>query len=290
MEANNTLTTENLEQTPIFETKDTSLSFWGGIKLALLFMGVQILAMIPIGIIAYMILGMEDPVMYNNVTTGFNLTLAFAIGAWVLYKKRGLSDTAFQWSNKFIPLIIIGLFMSTGISYIIGELMSYTPGYEAIREFYLAIFSDLHPIVLLLGGVLIGPICEEIIFRGIILEGLLTRYTTKKAIIYSALIFGIIHFIPIQVVNAFFIGIVLGWIYIKTKSLWVCIGIHILNNALAFFAGDAGAESTRTLIGNDGLYLASFAAAAVIAYLAYLGFQKVNGPDRAIEQEISEKI
>lgn len=278
METNNTLTVGNLMEDPIIETEDTSLSLWGGIKLALLFFGVQILVMIPVSVIALMLFGTEDPEMYNNVTSGFNLTLGFAIGAWVLYRKRGLMETAFHWNNKFVPLTIIGLFLSLGVSYIVGELMTYTPGYEAILEFYLSIFESLHPLVLLLGGVLIGPICEEIIFRGIILEGFLTKYTTKKAIIFSALIFGIIHFIPIQVVNAFFMGIVLGWIYIKTKSLWVCIGIHVINNAIAFFAGDSAIESTRTMIGNDALYIASFAIAAIIAYVAYRGFQKVNEP------------
>lgn len=284
MEIDSTLTPENLEQQPISEMQDTALSFWGGIKLALLFLGVQILVTIPVAMIAMAVFGLENPEMYNNVTNAFNLTLGFAIGAWVLYRKRGLMTTAFQWRNTFIPLTIIGLFLSFSVSYIIGELMTYTPGYDAILEFYLSVFENLHPLVMLLGGVLIGPICEEIIFRGIILEGFLAKYTTKKAIIYSALIFGIIHFIPIQVVNAFFMGIVLGWIYIKTKSLWVCIGIHVLNNAIAFFAADSAVESTRTMIGNDGLYIASFAAAAVIAYVAYLGFQKVNGKDIAVEE------
>ena len=55
----------------------------------------------------------------------------------------------------------------------------------------------------------------------------------RNSIIISALIFGIIHFNPVQVFFAFIMGLILGWLYYKTKSLWAPILIHFLNNGSA---------------------------------------------------------
>lgn len=286
MEINSTLTAENVEQQAIFEKPLNRLSFWQGLGVALKFIGIQILVMIPITIAAYAIYGMDNPEATNNLINGLGMTFGFSIGAWFLYKQRGLITTAFNWETNFLKLIPIGFLLVFCVSYIVGESMTYMPGYEAIVAFYEEVFANIDPLFMFLGVVLIGPICEEIIFRGIILEGLLKNYSTQKAIIFSALIFGLIHFIPIQVINAFFMGIILGWIYLKTRSLWICIALHVINNGLSVLLGDMGTESTRTMIGNDLLYIASFAAAALVAYLAYRGFQKVNESAITIEQDI----
>jgi len=286
MEINSTLTAENPAQQPIFEKPLNRLSFWQGLGVALKFFGIQILVMIPITIAAFAIYGMDNPEATSNLTNGLGMTFGFSIGAWVLYKQRGLIATAFNWEANFFKLIPIGFLLIFCISYIVGESMTYMPGYEAILALYEEVFASLDPTFMFLGVVLIGPICEEIIFRGIILEGLLKNYSTQKAIIFSALIFGLIHFIPIQVINASFMGLILGWIYLKTRSLWVCIALHVINNGLSVLLGDMGTESTRTMIGNDLLYIASFAVAGIIAYLAYLGFNKVNESAITIEKEI----
>jgi membrane protease YdiL (CAAX protease family) len=79
-----------------------------------------------------------------------------------------------------------------------------------------------------------GPIFEEILMRGIILEGFLDKYKPWKAIVASAVIFGAIHFNITQFINATLIGIIFGVIYYKTRSLLLCIIGHMLNNTLAF--------------------------------------------------------
>ncbi len=286
MEINNTLTAENLEQQAIFEAKDTSLSFWGGLGLGILFLAIQIIVFIPVMLIAMPVLGISEMEEAQAIVMPIGLILAFVIGAWIYYKMRGLSTTAFQWKSIFVKLIPLGFLFLFGIQYIIGELMTYLPGYEAMLESYKEIFEGLNPIAMLIAGGLIGPICEEIIFRGVILEGLLKKYNPTKAIIFSALIFGLIHMQPLQVMGTFFAGLILGWIYVKTQSLWGVIVLHVINNVIAFSMGEASTESTRIMIGNDLLYIASFAAAAIVAYLAYRGFQKVNESAITIEESI----
>lgn len=81
-----------------------------------------------------------------------------------------------------------------------------------------------------------APIFEEILFRGIVLSGLLNKYKhkPKKAIVYSALVFAIVHFNIPQGINAFIGGIILGSIFYYTKSLRLSIFAHFINNFFVF--------------------------------------------------------
>lgn len=74
---------------------------------------------------------------------------------------------------------------------------------------------------------IITPIFEEFFFRGILLTRWSIKWGTSKAIIFSSILFGILH---TNILGAFFFGYVLVIIYIKTKSLYIPICIHILNN------------------------------------------------------------
>ncbi|WP_226163213.1 CPBP family intramembrane glutamic endopeptidase, partial [Hymenobacter terricola] len=80
----------------------------------------------------------------------------------------------------------------------------------------------------------LAPVFEELLFRGVILQGLLRSQRPWVAIGQSALLFGIMHFNPAQSLNALFIGLLFGWLYYRTRSLWLCIASHCLFNALAF--------------------------------------------------------
>ena len=85
----------------------------------------------------------------------------------------------------------------------------------------------------ILAVAIVGPILEEMLFRGAVTSVLLKAYSPTKAIIYSALIFGIFHINPAQVLNAFLLGLLLGWLFYKTRSLIPGILVHILNNGLS---------------------------------------------------------
>jgi uncharacterized protein len=84
--------------------------------------------------------------------------------------------------------------------------------------------------------VVAAPILEELIFRGIILDGLLKKYTPATAILLSSFLFGFVHLNPWQFVTAFVLGIFMGWVYNKTGSLSLTIFIHAIANLNAFVA------------------------------------------------------
>ena len=75
-----------------------------------------------------------------------------------------------------------------------------------------------------------APILEELTFRGIIMRGLLRKYTPMVAILWSAAFFGAVHLNPWQMIPAIVFGVFFGWVYYKTGSLWTTIMFHSINN------------------------------------------------------------
>ena len=90
------------------------------------------------------------------------------------------------------------------------------------------------PVSLILMTVVLAPILEEILFRGILMKGMIhNKVKPATAIIASAVIFGAVHFNPWQFVGACLLGLVLGLVYHKTKSLLMPILLHAFNNLLS---------------------------------------------------------
>lgn len=90
---------------------------------------------------------------------------------------------------------------------------------------------------------LMAPFFEEWLCRGMVLRGLLANGKIKPfwAIVISALFFALIHMNPWQALNAFIIGLLMGWIYYKTGNLWLTMLIHFLNNGTAVILGQIDA-------------------------------------------------
>ena len=76
----------------------------------------------------------------------------------------------------------------------------------------------------------IAPVTEEILFRGIILKGIMHKYSIKKSIIISSILFAIIHGSLQQGLYAFISGIIFSLIYIYTGSIKFSIMAHFINN------------------------------------------------------------
>jgi membrane protease YdiL (CAAX protease family) len=77
-----------------------------------------------------------------------------------------------------------------------------------------------------------GPVAEEIFFRGFALAGLRRKFGDRTALILTAGLFALFHIEPTIYVPIFFFGIVLGWMYLKTNSLWPSIFIHVIHNTV----------------------------------------------------------
>jgi membrane protease YdiL (CAAX protease family) len=87
-------------------------------------------------------------------------------------------------------------------------------------------------ITILLVGIA-GPIAEEVFFRGFVLTGLLKRFGVRRALLFSSLLFGLFHIDPGAIVPTFALGLILGWVYLKTGSVWPAMFAHGLHNTVA---------------------------------------------------------
>ena len=78
----------------------------------------------------------------------------------------------------------------------------------------------------------VPALVEEFACRGIMI-GLLKKHGEAFAVIATAVLFGVMHGNFEQIPFAFLVGLVLGFVYVKTRSLWVCVAVHFVNNFIS---------------------------------------------------------
>lgn len=125
--------------------------------------------------------------------------------------------------------------------------------------------------------VIMAPIVEELLFRGAI-EGYLLRKWKHPAgaIVFSSLVFGLVHGNWVQAPFAFVIGLALGWMYYRTGSLLPGILMHFVNNGtavLGFLITDNPEATMVSEYGPQGAAWMAVAGAVVTVLCVYL-FQK----------------
>jgi sodium transport system permease protein len=79
---------------------------------------------------------------------------------------------------------------------------------------------------------LVPAICEELAFRGFIFAGLLHNNGRLRAVVVTAVLFGLSHGILQQSLAAMVMGLLLGWVTLRTGSIFPSLIIHFLNNSL----------------------------------------------------------
>ena len=140
------------------------------------------------------------------------------------------------WSKvSYRYLIVSGImaFSLVLLSDAISSFLYFLP--DLMKSTFDSLSTDVFGIILV---AVIGPVFEEILFRGAITRYLLEKFTPRKAILISALIFGLSHINPAQMIPAFLIGIILAWLYYSTKSMVPGMIIHILNNGCVVLMGN----------------------------------------------------
>ena len=86
-----------------------------------------------------------------------------------------------------------------------------------------------------IGTCCLAPITEEIIFRGIVLDILREKHSNAFAIIFSAVIFYIVHG-KFMNIGTLFLGLFAGWTVIKAKSVIPGVMIHFIWNVVIYFS------------------------------------------------------
>lgn len=155
-----------------------------------------------------------------------------------MHRKEGFSGTgkAFVWAPPVIWFSVIILAIATGqfLNDLINglHLNDLFTGYSEVSE---QAFSGQPVGFMILVVGIIGPICEELMFRGIVFHRLKDWVKPQAAIAISALLFGIYHGNVVQFFYATCMGVMLAVIYDKTGTLWISIVAHIAANLWSLF-------------------------------------------------------
>lgn len=88
---------------------------------------------------------------------------------------------------------------------------------------------------LLLVGVMV-PIAEEAYFRGLLFQTMRNRWRMSVSLVASSAIFGIVHGDIAVAGMAFILGVILGWVFERSQSLWTAIIVHAINNSVKIIA------------------------------------------------------
>jgi len=145
------------------------------------------------------------------------------------------------------------------------------PGFNLVTENMQFMSKNL---MFLIGFVfIIGPVLNEFVFRGILVGGLLKKFSNTKSILISALIYGILTFNLSGFVCAFPFALLLGYLYVKTRSLYLCIIADILYNVTTFILLQYYPQFLLLISSNIFI----IACLTIIGLLImYLGFKKLS--------------
>ncbi|WP_370897955.1 CPBP family intramembrane glutamic endopeptidase [Chryseobacterium gossypii] len=140
------------------------------------------------------------------------------------------SSTNFYTYVLIFPMMLGMMFIG---EFITAQIPVTGPFWGKYYEFFTQLMDQItnDKVVMFMTTVIMAPVFEEIIFRGIIQKGLINKGVKPgRAILYAAIIFGLVHGNPWQFVGAVLLGCVLGVVYYKTKSLLLPMLLHGFNN------------------------------------------------------------
>ena len=204
------------------------------VLLVLLFFGLSLLFGILIAILGK-VLGFaaeKEPVVLAVI----NL-IAFGLLLVIGYRKTGVTIGELFPLSPIQPTLLLPMaFTIVGTSILVSEMNNLLRIFLPAPEWFIEMMMNLvagktnfwRSVAL---TVVVAPLTEELLFRGLILRGFLNHYGKSKAVLVSAILFAIIHLNPWQLIGALILGVIFGWWFVQTRSLIPCLFGHALANA-----------------------------------------------------------
>lgn len=182
----------------------------------------------------------------------------FYISMFIYQRMRGWSSKGWFNMRGCTPVrLLAGYLLIWCISVVVEPLSEALPGNQDMLG---------NGGWLLFSSVLLAPIFEESLFRGYMAGILRKAYGGMTAWIVPAVTFGVIHAIPSVVVSAILMGLVLGYLYLRYRSLGLVVMLHAMNNLTACFLRmmDMGDMTVSGLFSEGPWYWALYAVCAVV--------------------------
>lgn len=234
---------KNLEKQVVYSRNIYNLKDSGNVFLFALIL--PILVSLIFSMIANVIAGargIEASVITDNMwfMTAYSIVsiLCYA-GIYLVYNKIQKIDFKainlkfnLKW-HTYLIMIVVGVISLFGIQYFISIIddllisLGYNMASTSINPtswgtFFLSVFVMA----------ILPAIGEELIFRGIILNGLRTRFNDIASIFISAILFVLMHQNLQQLIYPFLLGSIMAWAVVRSGSLISSVIIHFTNNFL----------------------------------------------------------
>lgn len=235
-----------------------------------LLMGTQLLVIAAVSAVDYFL---QRGLALNPLTLGLTNLVSFGVACTVAGRRAGLplgemlrqappAGTFTTWTVLALFHAVLGqIFCSIGIIYAIaGKAVERSEYVERLNKL-VGPGQSWWAVVPLL--VIVAPVTEEVLFRGQFLRGFLGRYSPAMAIGLSAVLFSAIHLNPVQIPATLMLGILSGFLFLRTRSVWPCIAAHMLNNSFPALAV-IGASRTKPAVVEKAAELTTPAAIGLI--------------------------
>ena len=204
-----------------------------------IFQGLNVVAAVFSELFLY--LGMDEAVWYVFSEILYMLAYIFGFVIPTLILRKLLRS-----KEKCVPIMKKGVSALTPLLIVAAIAINFAAAYMnsylitlilPFQEMDISLFAEgadeAYEIVLfLISTAVIPALVEELLFRGVILSNLMP-FGRDTAILGSAFLFGLMHGNILQFLYMTLMGVVLGYVYVKTESIWCCVLIHFFNNALS---------------------------------------------------------
>ena len=208
------------------------------IHLVILYIFIQTIVDFPLAVIDYY---RDTEYLYHplkKIVLGVGSVLFIL---WYGFRKTGNPLSTVFPLKRFHPLIVLCLFLFfLGIQQWLNVVNTWMDRVLPPPVWFWELFDKIFENDFGFWGafmkvVIIAPVVEELIFRGVIMHGLMRNYSGPVAVFFSGLLFALFHLNPWQFPATFILGMILGWIMIRTRNILLCIGGHAINNLLVLF-------------------------------------------------------
>jgi membrane protease YdiL (CAAX protease family) len=164
----------------------------------------------------------------------------FFILPYFYAKKRGYDlKLIFRFNPVRKEVILLSTLIGITIT-IIGDeidrliqIIIPLPDWFAEQAKYLVADSIVEWILIISGAIIIAAFAEELLFRGFLQVSLEKKGDPNRAVVLSSIAWTIVHMNPYWAIQIFIIGIIIGFLAWRTKSVIPAIIVHAINNFIA---------------------------------------------------------
>lgn len=251
-----------------------------------------------IGIVAAAVPALATSDSANFIFMAF-LQFAFFAPTFLYFKKYNKKPIfglkLIKWYNIILSIIatmvcLLGfILVAEWFQVFLVEVIGYTP--SAVVN-----FSTTFSIVLgVIVTVILAPVCEELVFRGALLSGLIQKHKAVVASILSGLAFAFMHMNPEQTVYQFFLGFSMAYLTIKSGSMLTAVVMHAANNLIAIcleFVPFSESDSLSLMTDGVGIniFITVLLAAGALAVIYFLGKLFAKTEKFKLEDKLNETV